>query len=51
MKYIILETYGGADYAIVVMDEDGNNKVFDSLEEAKKEASECQSGLVVEINE
>ena len=51
MKYIILETHGGAEYTIVVMDEEGNNKVFDNLEEARKEAKECQNGLIVEINE
>lgn len=50
MRYIVLETHGGPEYAIVVMDEDGNNKVFDNLEDARKEADECQAGIVVEID-
>lgn len=47
--YIVLECHGGPEYAIVVTDEDGNNKVFTSYSEAKKEADQCQDGLVVEI--
>lgn len=47
--YIVLECHGGPEYAIVVTDEDGNNKVFTSYEEAQKEADDCQDGLVVEI--
>lgn len=49
MRYIVLETHGGPEYAIVVTDEDGNNKVFGNLEEAQKEADECQEGVVVEV--
>ena len=47
--YIVLECHGGPEYAIVVTDEDGNNKVFTSYKEAEKEANDCQDGLVVEI--
>lgn len=47
--YIVLECHGGPEYAIVVTDEDGNNKVFTSFAEAQKEADDCQDGLVVEI--
>lgn len=50
MSYIVIETFGGADYAIIVTDEEGNNMVFDTLEEAQDEADECQGGMVVEID-
>lgn len=50
MKYIVLETHGGAEYAAIVTNEDdGANKVFDTREEAQKEADECQDGVVVEL--
>jgi len=50
MSYIVIETFGGAEYAIIVTDEEGNNLVFDTLEEAQDEADECQGGLVIEID-
>ena len=49
MSYIVIEKHGGAEYAIVVTDTDGNNKVFDSYEEAKTEATDCQDGIIVEL--
>lgn len=49
MSYIIIETHGGPEYAIIVMDTDGNNLVFATLEKAEKEASDCQDALVIEI--
>ena len=48
-QYIVLETHGGPEYAIVVTDEDGNNKVFDNYKDAKEEADNCQDGVVVEL--
>lgn len=47
--YIVIETLGGAEYATIVTTEDGDNKVFNTREEAQEEADECQSGLVVRI--
>lgn len=49
MSYIIIEAHGGAEYAIVCTDENGNNLVFDDLEAAEAEAVNCQDGRVVEI--
>jgi len=49
MSYIVIETHGGPEYAIIATDENGNNLVFETLEEAQDEADDCQEGLVVFI--
>lgn len=50
--YIILECHGGPDYAIVVVDSRGYNKVFNTKEEALLFAAEnCQQGVVIEWHE
>lgn len=49
MSYIVIELFGGAAYASIVTDENGNNQVFETFDEAEKEASDCQNGLIVEI--
>jgi len=49
MSYIELETFGGAEYTIVVSDENGQNKVFDDRDLAEAEAADCKDGIVVEI--
>lgn len=48
-QYIIIETHGGAEYAAIVTNEDGENKIFETFEEAKKEQEDCQRGIIVEI--
>ena len=49
--YIVIEKYGGWQYAMPVMDEEtGLTKVFDTLEEAQAEANECQDGIVIGDN-
>jgi hypothetical protein len=50
MAYIVIEKHGGPEYAIIVTDEDGNNKVFDTEEEAEQEAGDCQDGIFVCID-
>lgn len=45
--YLVIETFGGLENAAIVTDQDGNNKVFHTKEDAQKEADECQNGLVV----
>jgi hypothetical protein len=49
MSYIVIERHGGADYAIIVTDENGENKVFDIKSEAEAEATDCQDGIVFEL--
>lgn len=49
MNFIVIETHGGPEYAIIVTDQDGNNLVFDNREDAEAEAADCQDGLVIEL--
>lgn len=49
MSFIVIECHGGPEYAAICTDEEGNNLVFDTLEQAQKEADDCQDGKVVEI--
>lgn len=49
MSFIVIETHGGEECAIVCTDENGNNLVFDNWEEAEAEAADCQDGRVLEI--
>ena len=49
MSYIIIEMFGGPEYAIIVTDQEGNNLVFETCEAAETEASACQNALVVEL--
>ena len=47
--YIVIEKFGGAEYATIVTDENGNNKVFNNIQDANAEADECQDGMVIEL--
>lgn len=47
--FIVIECHGGAEYATIVTNEDGETKVFDTEKEAQIEADDCQDGRVVEI--
>lgn len=49
MCYIVIEIFLGAEYAAICTDQDGNNLVFENLEDAEAEASDCQDGIVVEL--
>jgi hypothetical protein len=51
MNYIVIETFGGPEYAIIVTDKDGNNLIFDSYEDAEKEAGDWQDGIIVELRD
>lgn len=49
MSFIVIERFGGPEYADIVTDTDGNNLVFEDREEAEQEAADCQDGIVVEL--
>jgi hypothetical protein len=49
MSFIIIETHGGAEYAIIVTDPNGNNLVFENRVDAEAEAADCQAGVIVEL--
>lgn len=49
MSYIVIESFGGAEYAIIATNEQGNNLVFETRAEAETEAADCQDGLIVEL--
>jgi hypothetical protein len=48
-EYLELEMHGGAEFAAICTDEDGENLIFSNRRDAEEEASNCQDGLVVEI--
>jgi hypothetical protein len=47
--YIVIDTFDQLYPNIVVDPENGMPLLFDSKEEAQKEADECQEAIVVEI--
>jgi hypothetical protein len=49
MSYLVIELFGGPEYAAIVTNEKGDNLVFEMLEDAEQEADECQLGLVVNV--
>jgi hypothetical protein len=49
MSFIVIETFGGPEYATIVTDEYGNNLVFENRQEADDEAADCQDGIVIEL--
>ena len=49
MSYIIIEMFGGPEYASIVTDQEGNNLVFENRKAAEAEAADCQDGVVVEL--
>lgn len=49
MQYIVLENWENLSSPQVVINESGETKIFDTLEEAQAEANDCQEGLVVPL--
>lgn len=47
--YIVIEKYGGPKYAYIIMDEEGNNMLFDTFHEATIGAEQCQDAIVVKL--
>ena len=48
--YIVIEKFGGPEYAIIVTNEQGDVKIFETQEYAQIEADECQDGIVVDLD-
>lgn len=46
-RYVIIDDFNG--YINLVLDKDGNTKVFDTLQDAQDEAKKCQNGIVVKL--
>lgn len=46
--YIVIETFD-TTFPSIICDEEGCPLLFDTIEEAKEEADECQDAIVVEI--
>ena len=48
--FIVIETHGGSQYAIICIDEQGENMLFSTEPEAQNFADEeCQDGIIVEV--
>ncbi len=47
--YIIIEAHGGAEYAAICTNEDGENEVFIEYEDAVKYAQNVQFPIIVEV--
>ena len=48
MAYIVIETFD-YNFPTIVTDENGMPKMYNDLNEAEKEARECQRGMVVPL--
>ena len=49
--YIVIEQFGGAEYAIICCNEDGQILLYETNEDADRYAKEeCQDGVVVDLN-
>ena len=46
-RYVIIEDFNG--YISLCTNEEGEVMVFPSLEEAEKEANECQNGKIIKL--
>lgn len=48
--YIVIETFGGVEYAIICTDKKGDNKVFDTEKKAAAYAAKnCQDGRILKV--
>jgi hypothetical protein len=47
MGYIIIETHGGPEYAIIITDQDGNNLVFDTFSEPRMRQMTARQELLL----
>ena len=49
MAYIIIETFGGAEYSYICTNENGENIVFETKEDAEEYVQNCHEAIIVEI--
>ena len=47
--YIVIEKFGGAEHATIATDSNGNNLVFETLEEAQLQLSNFHHPLIIKI--
>lgn len=47
-RYVVIEDFNG-NISLVVDEDTGSTKVFDTYEEALIESKECQNGIVVKL--
>lgn len=48
-NHLIIAKHRGPEYTIIVTDQDGNNLVFGTRDEAEIEAADCQDRLITEL--
>lgn len=46
-RYVVIDDFNG--YINLVLDKNGNTKVFNTLQDALNEAKKCQNGMVVKL--
>lgn len=49
MRYLVIELFPSLAQATLVTDEEGKNKVFETYDEAEKEAKDCQKGFIIDL--
>lgn len=49
MSSIVIEKLNGAEYAIIITNEEGVNRIFDDLADAEAEAADGQDGVGIEL--
>ena len=47
--FVVIENHGGANYAAICINENGENMVFSTESEAAEYAKDCQEGVVIEL--
>ena len=48
--YIVIELHGGPEYAVICINEQGENEVFETEKAAAKYTEYCQGAIIVEVD-